>query len=298
MEIVVTKCNLYAIMPCRREAEILEFWQNVLRIMDTSMERPTLYGWFHLFWFILSIAAAVLLCYTHKKGDDARVRKVVFFTAVTVIVLEVYKLINYSFSYENGISFDFQWYAFPWQFCSTPMYVGFLTGIFRKGKVHDALNAYLATFSVFAGACVMFYPSTVFIDTIGINIQTMVCHGSMITVGVYLLYSGYVKLEQKTILKAIPVFAVAVLIAVILNEVAYYTGLLETDTFNMFFISQYCEPSLPVYSLVQQTVAYPWCLIIYISAFSLASYLILLVAIGIQKLAAKVRAALPHKLAV
>lgn len=267
----------------------MSFWQNVLRIMDASMERPEIYGWFHLFWFILSILAAVVLCYTHKPGDDGRVRKVVFWTAVVVIALEVYKLVNYSFSYEEGISFDFQWYAFPWQFCSTPMYVGFLTGVFRKGRVHEALNAYLATFSVFAGLCVMFYPSTVFIETIGINIQTMICHGSMITVGVYLLYSGYVKLEQRTILKAIPVFAVAVLIAICLNELAYYTGLLETDTFNMFFISRHCEPSLPVYSLVQEAVAYPWCLIIYIGAFSLASYLILLSAIGLKKLAAKIR---------
>ena len=267
----------------------MSFWQNVLRIMDSSMDTPKLYGWFHLFWFILSILAAVVLCLTHKEGDDSRVRKVVFGTAVVVILLEVYKLINFSFGYQDGISFDFTWYAFPWQFCSTPMYVGFLTGIFRKGRIHDALNAYLATFSMFAGLCVMFYPSTVFISTIGINIQTMICHGSMVTVGVYLLYSGYVKLEHKTILKAISVFAVTVGIAVILNELAYYTGLLETDSFNMFYISRHCEPSLPVYSLVQEVVAYPWCLFIYIGGFSLAAYLILLSAIGIQKIAAKLR---------
>ena len=264
----------------------MNFWQTLLRVLDTPMDKPPLYGWFHLFWFILSILAAVVLCYTHKAGDDARVRRVVFYTALTVVILEIYKMINFSFSYEGGITFDFQWYAFPWQFCSTPMYAGILTGVFRKGKMHDALNAYLATFAMFAGLCVMFYPATAFIDTIGINIQTMICHGSMITVGVYLLYSGYVKLEQRTILKAIPVFAVTAMIAVILNELAYYTGLLETDTFNMFFISRHCEPSLPVYSMVQQTVAYPWCLIIYIAGFSLAAYLILLSAIGINKTAA------------
>lgn len=286
---MVTKCIAYAIMRCRKGAEALSFWQNVLRILDTPMDRPTPYGWFHLLWFVLSILAAVVLCYTHKEGDFGRVRKVVFGTAVVVIVLEIYKMINYSFSYENGIVFDFQWYAFPWQFCSTPMYVGALTGLFRKGKVHDALNAYLATFSIFAGLVVMVYPGDVFIRTVGINIQTMICHGSMITVGVYLLYSGYVKLEHKTILKAIPVFAVTVSVAVILNELAYYTGLLETDTFNMFFISRHCEPSLPVYSLVQQVVPYPWCLIIYIVGFSLAAYLVLLAAIGISRAAAKLR---------
>ncbi|MBE7093015.1 MAG: hypothetical protein E7365_07565 [Clostridiales bacterium] len=262
----------------------MKFWQDFLRILDFKMEKPEPYGWFHLMFFALSIIAAIILCLTHKKDDVDRPRKVVLITAITVIVLEIYKLVNYSFSYENGITFDFEWYAFPWQFCSTPMYVGLLAGLFKKGKVHDALSAYLATYALFAGVSVMFYPTTVFISTMGVNIQTMICHGSMITIGIYLLYSGYVKIEHKSILKALPVFSVAVLIAVILNELAYFTGLLETDTFNMFFVSRHCEPSLPVYSIVQGIVPYPWCLIIYIVGFTLAAYIMLLIAMLIKKI--------------
>ena len=75
----------------------------------------------------------------------------------------------------------------------------------------------------------MFYPTTVFIDTIGINIQTMICHGSMIWIGVYLLATGYVKVEHKTVVRAIPVFAVCVALAAISNEIAHLAGLLETE---------------------------------------------------------------------
>ena len=202
----------------------------------------------------------------------------VLWTSVVVIVLELYKQINYTLGYDTGtVIADFQWYAFPFQFCSTPMYVGLLMGITRRGKVHDALAAYLATFSVFAGLCVLLYPNDVFIGTIGINIQTMICHCSMIVIGIYLMATGYVKAEHKTVLKAASVFAVAVGLAAVMNEIAYYSGLLETETFNMFFISPHCEPSLPVYSIVQQHVPYPWCLIIYIAVFTLAAYLILLI---------------------
>lgn len=270
----------------------MRFWENFLCLLDAQMEKPEPYGWFHLLWLGITVASTVILCLRHRTGTEKRAQMVVFGTAVMVFVLEIYKMINYSFPYEGGVRFDFEWYAFPFQFCSTPMYAGLLTGLFRKGKVHDALYAYLATYSVFAGICVMLYPVSVFIGTIGVNIQTMICHGSMITVGVYLLYGGYVKLENKTILKAIPVFATAVLIAVVMNEIAYISGLLETDTFNMFFISPYCEPSLPVYSLVQNAVPYPWCLIIYIAAFSIAAYLILLIAMGVKAVAVKHRSAL------
>ena len=124
-----------------------------------------------------------------------------------------------------------------------------------------------------------------FVDTIGINIQTMICHGSMIVIGVYLFYSGHVKAEVKTLLKAIPVFAVCVGMAAVMNEIAYVTGLLERETFNMFFISPHCAPSLPVYSSVQNILPFPWCLIVYILAFTLASGIILLSAMLISRLA-------------
>ena len=263
--------------------------QAILAFLDSSMETPLPYGWFHLLWFALSFLALIPLCRYPKNPSDAHVRRVVWITALVVAVLEVYKQINYTFSYENGIAADYQWYAFPFQFCSTPMYVGLLAGIIKKGKVHESLCAYLATYAMFAGLSVMVYPTSVFISTIGINIQTMICHGSMITVGIYLFYSGYVPLKHKTILKALPVFAVNVGIAVLLNEIAHATGLLERETFNMFFVSPYCEPHLPVYSLVQGVVPFPLCLVIYIMGFTAAAYLVLLIAMGVAALGRKMR---------
>ena len=265
----------------------MSFWQSVLAFLDASMETPQPYGWFHLAWFLLSFLALIPLCRFPKNQSDDHVRRVVWVTALIVIVLELYKQINYSFSYADGIAFDYQWYAFPFQFCSTPMYVGFLAGIFKKGKIHESLCAYLATYALFAGFGVMFYPTTVFIDTIGINVQTMICHGSMITIGIYLLCTGYVPLQHKTILKALPVFAINVSLAVIMNEIAHLTGLVEQETFNMFFVSPYCDPSLPVYSLVQGVVPFPLCLILYIAGFTAAAYIILLSGMGIRALLRK-----------
>lgn len=261
----------------------MSFLQNILRILDLSMEKPQPYGWFHLLWLALTVAVTIFLCIRCREWDAKKIRNLVLVTTLFVIVLEIYKQINYSFSYTDGIAFDYQWYAFPFQFCSTPMYIGLLAGLTKKGKIHNSACAYLATYAIFAGVCVMLYPVTVFIDTIGINIQTMICHGSMIVIGAYLLASGYVKLEHKTILRAMPVFAVCVGLAVTMNEVAFRTGLLETETFDMFFISPYGTPSLPVYSLVQGVVPFPWCLLIYILGFTLAAYLILLFAMGIRK---------------
>lgn len=263
----------------------MSFFEKLLEIFHARMQRPEPWGWFHLLFWGLSIGGAVLLCVLHKKDKQERVRKVVLTVAITVILLEIYKQITFSFA--NGTTFDYQWYAFPFQFCSTPMYVGLLAGIIKKGKVHNALCAYLATYAMFAGLITMVIPNDIYIDIIGINIQTSVCHGSMIMIAIYLLYTGYVKIEHKTILKAMSVFACTMGIAMILNEIAYRSGLKET--FNMFYISPYCEPSLLVYKDVQAVVPFPFCTIIYFLGFSLAAYLVLLAAIGISKLCSVIR---------
>lgn len=258
--------------------------ETILKILDTRMTQPGMYGWFHIVSLVLMVVVTILFCRFGKNWDK---RKVLLTTAITVVILEVYKQVNFSFASENGFAFDYQWYAFPFQFCSTPMYIGLLAGLWKKGKIHDAACAYLATYAVFAGVCVMLYPVTVFVPQIGINIQTMICHGSMIVIGVYLLYTGYVKPAHKTILKAIPVFVVCVGMAVVMNEIAHASGLLQRESFDMFYISPYSVSELPVYVQVQAVVPFPWCLVLYILGFSLAAYIMLLIAMGIAKLAKK-----------
>ena len=258
----------------------MSFFEKILQIFNAKMQRPEPWGWFHLLFWGMTVGAAVLLCVLHKKDKPERVRRVVLTVAIIVTLLEIYKQINFSFG--SSTTFDYQWYAFPFQFCSTPMYVGLLAGMIKKGRVHDALCAYLATYAMFAGLITMCIPNDIYIETIGINIQTSVCHGSMITVAIYLFYSGHVKLQHKTILKAMSVFACTMGVAMILNEIAYRSGLEET--FNMFYISPYQTPSLLVYKDVQAVVPFPFCTVIYFLGFSLAAYLILLFAMGIGKL--------------
>ena len=255
------------------------FFEQLLKFLDGKMETPTLYGWYHILCLIAVIGLCVIVFFKARNISEKNLNLMMGLTSAILIILEVYKQLNYSYDPADDM-WSYQWYAFPFQFCSTPMYVGLL-GALTRGKLHSALCSYLATFALFAGLCVMVYPGDVFIGTIGINIQTMICHGSMVCIGIYLLATGYVKPEHRTVLKAIPVFAVCVLLAVIMNEVAHLAGLEET--FNMFFVSPYWDCTLPVYSLIHKAVPFPINLIIYIAGFTAASWIILLPGIGLSK---------------
>lgn len=257
----------------------MNFLNSFMELLNGTMTTPTAYGWFHLLMITLIVSFTVFLCIKFKNATEKQTKLILLILSSVCLLLEIYKQLN--FSYNDG-NWTYQWYAFPFQFCSTPMYVAFVASFLKEGKVRDCLFSFLATYGLFAGLAVMLYPGDVFISTIGINIQTMVHHGLQVTFGVFLLATKKVKMEYKTVLKALPVFAILVVTALSLNLITHFAGL--TDTFNMFYISPYYPCTLPLLSLVYNALPYPIFLIIYILGFTLCGYIILMASLGLTKL--------------
>ncbi len=265
-------------------------FEKFLAMLDGQMTKPVMFGWFHLMWWAIMIVGAVILCVfaviNKKKGKDNSkfVRIVVLTYAIVNIILEIYKQLNYSFNSTTG-EWNYQWQVFPFQFCSTPMYVALIAGCLKKCEFQKWLYTYLATFALFAGLCVMVYSGDVFTTTIGINIQTMVCHAGMVVMGIFLLASGVVDLKWSSILKAIPVFCVLVVVALIMNIIFHSTG--NTALFNMFHISPYIRCTLVILGDIWDALVptfYIVFFLIYVLGFSLAAFIMLSIAIGIDRL--------------
>ena len=267
-------------------------FEKLLPILEWRAAIPSVFGIYHIVWLFLTVAATVLLCLLYKKGCIKNPKRVVWIVAIIVAVLEIYKQIVFCYSIDEWgvLHYEYQWFILPWQFCSMPMYIGLLAGILR-GKAQNFMHCFLATYAIFGGLTVMAYPAQVYTAEIGINIQTMFCHASMIVVGVFLYYTGLVKTEFKSLFKATALFALSLGIAICINEWAYRIGIMEgAHRVNMFYVSPYCEPSLPVYSIVQQHVPYPWCLFIYIAGFCAVACIILLIAMLVKSISAKIKA--------
>ena len=92
------------VIQCRqkneRERNMLEFL--IEDVMHLKMTTPTWFGWFHILWLLLTVGATVLLCMLYKQGKIKNVTAVVFITSLAVLILEIYKQTQYSFSYEGG----------------------------------------------------------------------------------------------------------------------------------------------------------------------------------------------------
>jgi len=106
----------------------------------------------------------------------------------------------------------------------------------------------------------------------------------MVVIGVLLLATQTTKVEWKTIIKAIIVFAIMVIIALIMNIIWRFVGPANEHTFNMFFISPWYNCELPLLQIVQDTTPYFVFLLSYIIGFSACATIVLSAAIGIKKL--------------
>lgn len=244
------------------------------------METPEMYGWFHLTWLAILAAAIVPICVFRKKISPKAINITLIVWGVVMIIIESIKLVLYSFHYDNGVvSWAFDWGRFPFQFCSTPLYVALPAGILKKGKVRDFLLCYLALFSLFAGLISMFMPSGMFADFIFISLHTMLWHGSMVVIGIMLLVTGSVKIEIRSYLKGLAIFMIMLSIALILN-----LCLGHHQWFNMFYISPYEVTPLEVFNIIYEKTHYIVFLLCYIVGFSLAAFLVYLAAWGIKAL--------------
>ena len=212
-------------------------------------EAPNAWGLFHIGWLV-GTALAILLAL--KFYDKKLLRISYIITAVIMIVGEVYK--QYILSYNQTGEFKYQWYYFPMQFCSTPIYTFTLCAILGKGKLYDWLSVYNGTYCLFAGLTVLMIPSTVYSNYLGVCIQSMLHHVLMVIVGAIALRTYAKNLSIKMFLGAFGVFLFFFIIAEILN---FAIPMLTSQQVNMYFISKGMDLDMPILSHVKKAFPYP-----------------------------------------
>ena len=260
--------------------------EQIIIFLGAKMETPTPYGWFHLLGIALIIVACVLAFLFARNVNEKQLNLILGITAIVLVVLEIYKQFTFSYQIETD-TWSYHWFnAFPFQFCATPMYAMLIACFLKEGKLKDSICAYLATFGMFAGLVVILYPVQIFISTIGINIHALLHHAAMVIMGIVMYVTGRAKLSYKTILKALPVFVVFVSLALLGNHLYWvYLYPITEQVCNLFYISPYFPCTLPLLGdFIYGNVPYVVFLLIYVLGFTLAGYIMTLLATGFSKL--------------
>ncbi|MBE6536369.1 MAG: hypothetical protein E7673_00295 [Ruminococcaceae bacterium] len=257
--------------------------EKIYSFLSFEIEAPKTYGIFHLISVAFVIVLTTILCKKCIKSSENTERKLAFWFWVILAVFEIYKQFIYLFDTSDGFVVDYAWHGFPFQLCSSPLYVLPLIAFLPSGKIREAFVAFYGTFVLLGGIAVYIYPGNVFTETLGINVHTMLWHGSQIFLGIYFNLRRFASKDspdfKKYYASAVPIFLLFITVAVMLNEIFFkiFTAKGMDDEFNMFFISPHFECMFPVLDTIQANTPYPVFLFSYILILSAFSFAILYV---------------------
>ena len=251
-------------------------FEEILYMLQDKMETPVAWGKFHL--MCIGISALVLILLTLKKKHSEVELKLVLATyGIIALALEIGKQLIWSINYDavnNIITWDYQWYAAPFQLCTTPIFVSLICLFLKDGKTRNSLLSYLVFVTIWGGLLTVIIPDSCFTDDTLINIHTMWLHCGSLVLSLYLIISENVKVEKQDMIDGFKVFLVFALLAEILNITVYNMDVLNGEEFNMFYISPYFVSSLPVFNVLQERLPFLIYLFIYILAVFIGANII------------------------
>ncbi len=220
--------------------------------------RPSPFGTFHhvAVGIILALFVLMIIFCRHLPRGETALRRALIGFGVGLLLLEIGKQITYS--YTPGVGWAYDWDRFPFQFCSTPIYVALVAMCLPDCRPRRAILAFLGIYSPVAGCAVLFYPaSSVFHEILFLDLHTMVWHGGMLLFGLYLWLTEAILPTWRTALGAVAVYLPMPVVALLLNEAEHAWDFAGDVTFNMFYISRHGDCMIPLLSWVQDHAPYP-----------------------------------------
>ncbi len=245
--------------------------------------RPAAFGVFHLISVAVILGLGVLMVVFRRRlprGEHA-LRWMLLAFGVGLLLLEIGKQITYS--YDPATGWAYNWDRFPFQFCSTPIYVALVGMCLPACRARRMILAFLGTYAPVAGCAVLFWPAAdVFHEIVFLNVHTMLWHGAMLLFGQYLWLTEALLPHRKTALGAALVYLPMPLLALGLNEWEHATNFAGAHTFNMFYISRHGNCMIPLLSWVQDHAPYPVFFLSYVALLGLGGVAVVLGMWGIR----------------
>ena len=242
------------------------------------MTKPETFGAFHLTFFFVGITVSVLLAILLRKTNEKQNKILLLSLGAFLAVCEVYKHLFYTYVIGGG---NYQWWIFPFQLCSVPMYLLLIVPFLKEGKVKNALYTFLATYNMLGGFISMIEQSGLSHPYVTLTLHAYIWHLMLVFVGLYLVISGRAGKSLKEYVPALIVFGVMCLIAQSINVI------FQEHHLAMFDISPFQRTPLIVFKQIEEATNWFVNMIVYCFALSLGAFLFLLAHVNIRKLVTK-----------
>lgn len=107
----------------------MDLLHNIFSIIDWVMTTPSHYGLFHIISVIILFIILIIIAKGIKINKEKTVKIILIVFSTLMLLFEIIKQGLFT-----HVESAYQWYAFPFQFCSTPMYIAPLALIIKNGN--------------------------------------------------------------------------------------------------------------------------------------------------------------------
>lgn len=130
--------------------------ENLLNATAWEMTQPQPYGTFHIIMLVMGIPLTILLAWKLRNVSETIYRRILFGIAVFLIISELYKQLFHYYIMDNH---TYDWWIFPFQLCSLPMYVCAILPFMKKSRWLIPLETFLMDFNLLGAFMALLVPN-------------------------------------------------------------------------------------------------------------------------------------------
>lgn len=251
---------------------MLELLKSLMKMTAWPMTPPTPYSVFHILLSAFGTGAAIIcaLCCRRKMHSAAKPESffwhVLFAVGVLFACMELYKQ---AFLYLIEFNGHFDWWYFPFQLCSVPMYLCLLVPLMRSERMLCDAAVFLQDFGLLGGVMALAVPPGLMHPYWTMTMHGFIWHFILLFLGLFCSMSGRAGRRVTDYLLVLPMFFVCCGIAVAINIAAGPDG-----NADMFYLSPYHLSNQPVFHEISAAIGILPANLLYALAMALGGFLV------------------------
>lgn len=212
------------------------FLQRFFQASAWPMQTPEPYSMFHIVLTAAGLLTAVFgarMLATRSRGKRSSDR-VLLVCGLALAVSELYKQGFLYYIVDGGV---YDWWYFPFQLCSVPMYLCLvipLLGGNAAAPIRRSLCTFIQDFGLLGGIMALAEPTGLFHPYWTLTLHGLCWHFMLVFLGLYCALDGSSCREPGGFTSVLPLFAACCVIAAVINVTARPLG-----SADMFYISPY-----------------------------------------------------------
>ena len=212
------------------------------------MTPPRPYGPFHLLFTAAGAGAAVWLsALLSRPQKSPGLSRLLFLCGLVLAVCEGFKQ-GFLYFVENNHTYD--WWYFPFQLCSVPMYLGLLLPAANSvPRLRSVFTVFIKDYGRLGGIMALLEPSGLMHPYWLMTIHGFLWHFILIFMGLSFAFQTESGKDMRSFLRTIPLFLFCAALATAVNLLSHPYG--DAD---MFYLSPYYPNSQVVFHQIALTL--------------------------------------------